>query len=222
MHIDYKIETEDNNVFRYSIDTFKGIENPETDIKMYPWIKLSYHKCEICPLSEKDNAICPAASDIVTLTLDFKNLKSFDRVKVTVNDQERSYFKNCDVQTALNSLLGLVLSTGNCPVLGQLRYMAHTHLPFANFEESIIRTMGHYLIKQIINQKDGKEHDLNMEMLGYFYSYLKIVNSNLQKRLQKHFHTDANINAVQAFFSLSSLIEYSLNDELNDIKHLFV
>ena len=221
MEIIYEISLGNDQEYNFFIDVEKGILNNKVNLAENPWIYQKELKCSVCTLSEGEKTICPAASAISTIIPKFKNNNSFENVFVRVKTQEREYCKECDLQTALNSLIGLILATSGCPVLSKLQYMTYSHLPFASFEESIVRTLGHYLIKQVFAMKNGEEPDFELTNLRKLYEDLKIVNTNLQKRILSACNCDANVNAINTFFSLSSLINYSLDENLKDIKYIF-
>jgi hypothetical protein len=222
MNIKYDLEFDNGEKLSYNIDADRGINKNKIDFNEFPWVHIRVHKCDICTLKNRKNSTCPAAADIAFLIPDFSTAKSYDRVKVTVTDSERTYYKECDLQTALNSMLGLILATSGCPVLSKLKYMAYFHLPFASYEESFTRTVGFYLIKQLLSHRKGDEADYELKELIALYNDLRIINTNLHKRLMTVCNTDANVNAIHAFFSLSTLIQLSLNENLDDIQNYFI
>jgi hypothetical protein len=98
---------------------------------MYPaWTRLTWHKCSSCPLDESKYRYCPVAVSMVGL-IDFcKDLQSYQKARVSVEAEQRTYVKNAPLQEAVSSLLGICMAAGGCPVLSVLRPMVRFHLPF--------------------------------------------------------------------------------------------
>jgi hypothetical protein len=178
------------------------------------WTLLEFQRCTNCPYESASNLWCPTALDIVPLAEPFTGSLSIDRVDVWVHTAERSYFKNCDLQTALKSLFGLVMASSACPHMARLKPLAYFHLPFATLEETVHRTVGAYLVNQYITQTEGKKPDWDLKNLEGIYSELRTVNTHFMKRLRKASTEDANINALQTFVSISSVVEMGLDDML--------
>jgi hypothetical protein len=221
MNFEYQLIFENNSKLEYSFKIDRNDIREEIDLNEFPWVYQKIHKCPNCTLSTVKNCICPAAAEIAFFFRDFRFKKSYDKVKLIVKDDEREYFIDCDLQSALNSLLGLRLATSKCPILSKLKYMAFSHLPVASFEETLKRSVGLYMIKQLFISKNGGIPDFELNELDNLYKELKIVNTYLQKRILTSKQNDASVNAINAFFSLSSLVGYSIKDKLNDIKYIF-
>lgn len=178
------------------------------------WTLLEFHRCTNCTITSSSNLWCPAALDIVPLAEPFANSLSIDRVDVWVHTAERSYFKNCDLQTALKSLFGLVMASSSCPHMARLKPLAYFHLPFATLEETVHRTIGAYLVNQYITHSEGQKPDWDLKDLEALFRDLRTVNTHFMKRLRKASNEDANINALQSFVSISSVVEMGIDDML--------
>jgi len=178
------------------------------------WTLLEFQRCPNCPHESSKNLWCPTALDIVPLAEPFTDSLSIDRVDVWVHTAERSYFKNCDLQTALKSLFGLVMASSACPHMARLKPLAYFHLPFATLEETVHRTVGAYLVNQYITHSEGNKPDWELKNLEGLYSELRTVNIHFMKRLRKASTEDANINALQSFVSISSVVEMGIDDML--------
>ncbi len=178
------------------------------------WTLLEFQRCPNCPLETSQQLWCPTACDLVPLAEPFADALSIDRVDVWVHTADRSYFKNCDMQTALKSLFGLVMASSACPHMARLKPLAYFHLPFATLEETVHRTVGAYLVNQYIAQGEGKPADWDLNGLEALYSELRTVNVHFMKRLRKASTEDANINALQSFVSISSVVEMGIDDML--------
>jgi hypothetical protein len=218
----YIFEFKDNNIKEFIIDTENNFANRVNDPKKRNWTELNQFTCSICTVNPEKYKYCPLSLDIIEITDAFKDVKSFETVNVKVVNEDRTYFKNTDMQSALASLLGLVMASSDCPVTSQLRHLAHFHLPFSSYEETIIRVTGGYLLKQYIQSSNNKKPDWAMKDLEKLYKDLIIINRAMKERISHcDFDYDANVNAFNVFFSLSSLVELSLQEQIGDIKKYF-
>ena len=203
-------------VLKFDIATMKKKAS-----KVLPdWTRLDHKQCPNCPLSIEETTYCPAALDVVDIISTFKHYKSFQQVKVRVIGREREYFKKCDLQTAVNSLLGLVMANSECPYLSMFKVMSKYHLPFSSIEESTQRTLSFYLFEQFVIATKNGQPDWSLQALLERYEALKVVNTYFVKRINDYEdHNDAHINSVVRFFTLSSLIEVSMDKILNEVDY---
>lgn len=221
MKIKYILEFDHNRNFEYEVNLDRQIDFHSRNQKETEWLKLEFNKCEICSLDSNEYCYCPVMFELYDIAIFFGNISSIDRLKATVITKERTYFKECDSQTALSSLIGVIMATGQCPILSKLKSMAYFHLPFANFEETLVRSLSSFLIKQYFKFHKGESPDLDLNELSQLYKDLGIVNRSLNKRLLVASRTDANANAIVIFFSLSSLVEFSIEEKMNDLVKYF-
>ena len=140
---------------------------------------------------------------------------------VTVTAPERTYHKRCDVQTALGSLVGLMMATSGCPILSRMRPMARTHLPFSSVVETVFRTTSAYLLGQYLRSLDGETPDYSLVGLARLYEDLNTLNNAFAARLAGLADQDANLNAVSRLFSLSALVTMSVDGGLELVAPLF-
>lgn len=216
------------NRFIYNLRAASGVEHTfEIDLERHhhgvlpvkgtppEWTLLEYQRCPNCPFESPSHPWCPTALDLIPLAEPFTGSLSIDRVDVWVHTAERSYFKNCDLQTALKSLFGLVMASSACPHMARLKPLAYFHLPFATLEETVHRTVGAYLVNQYITHTEGNKPDWDLKNLEGLYSELRTVNTHFMKRMRKASTEDANINALQTFVSISSIVEMGIDDLLN-------
>lgn len=220
--IKYIFKVSDSHSFEYEIDLNRNHNYINQDITNKDWVKLEFSKCSICTLSAADFKVCPVVYELYDISEFFNNLKSYELVETIVITDERIYSKKTDAQSAMNSLIGLVMATSECPILSRLKSMAYFHLPFASYEDTLIRTLSFYLIKQYFNYQNGGEADLNLIGLKELYKNLSIVNQCLNERLSKASKTDSNANAIFIFFSISNLVEFSINEKMKDIEKYFL
>ena len=221
MNIEYIIELSNKKSIYYGIDIDRKHDIIILKSKPSDWTDLDHHKCPVCTLDSAKHRYCPAALDIKDILTVFSKIKSYELVKVTVNTNERTYFKECDAQTALGSILGVVLASSQCPILSKFKPMAYFHLPFPSYEESLTRTMGFFLINEHIKSLKGEKPDIELNGLYQHYKDMEQINFSLKKRISKTGIEDSNINSIVNFFALSSLIKDSISEQIEDIKQFF-
>lgn len=181
----------------------------------YPeWARLQHKQCACCPLKTSDCQYCPVATRIHGLVEAFAENKSTERVQVTVEASERHYYNDCDLQVGINSLMGLMMATSDCPVLQELKAMASFHIPFCSTRETLHRTVGSYLTKQYFVQLQGGKPDWELQQLKALYQVLEALNQDFSKRIQDSSSSDAVSNAVIMFFATSVVLVTSLDQQL--------
>ena len=186
-----------------------------------PWAALDFHKCPHCPLDAAEEPCCPAAVSIASLAEAVDGLWSYDMVSLKVTTPERTYsFSPVQLQSGLQSLMGLVLPMSGCPHTAFFRPMARFHVPLATMEESAYRVASMYMLGQWIRQDEGAEANFDFDGLSHLYDQVKIVNHHLHKRLED-FTTDASKNAVALLYVLAQMLPRMLDDSLAPIRPLF-
>ncbi len=222
--ITYEFKIENGERLTFQVDPDK----PNNDgVAINPrapsWTALDYCKCENCPLSIEEHAHCPVALDIEDIAGKFSEFISWKKAEVWVHTNGRSYFKECDLQNGLRSILGLIMALSTCPILSKLKPLAQNHLPFASFKETVSRVVGNYLTRQFLHGKDGlHEPDWDLKELKEMYKELATVNLSLLERVKAACQEDANLNAISIFFSVSSVVNMALEDQLNEMKDSFL
>jgi hypothetical protein len=186
------------------------------------WTELGSHRCSNCTLDPGVDSHCPPAVDSLEILDAFKDAISYTSCRVRVRTAEREYSKSCDMQTALRSLLGLVMATSGCPQLSSLRGMAMSHLPFATLAETVYRTTTHHLLKQFFVNRAGGKADLDLSELGTLYEELQVVNSSFLERVRAATERDASLNALLNLLSVSMMVGFSLDDGLLELEGLFL
>ncbi len=178
------------------------------------WARLEFKQCACCPLKASDCKYCPVATRINEVMEAFADSNSIEQVQVTVEVPERSYFRDCDLQVGINSLMGLLMATSGCPVLKDLGSMASFHIPFCTTRETLLRAVGSYLTKQYFKELSEETPDWGMVRLKELYGVLGGLNQDFCKRVQASVCSDAVSNAVIMFFATSVVVESSLDHEL--------
>lgn len=188
----------------------------------YPeWTRLEHEQCACCPLKAANCSHCPAAIRMHKVLEKFKDFESIKRVNLSVETERRTYIKDCDLQTSLNSMLGLLMATSGCPVVGKLRSMATFHTPFCSFEETLFRAVGAYLTKQYFAQQEGQEPDWELAGLKQFYQELEQLNEAFAQRIRSIERSDAISNAMVIFFATSIVVADALEEHLAEYRDYF-
>jgi hypothetical protein len=217
---EFKLENGDNYVFEVDMD--RGFSRETSDADQPFWTALNYRQCPNCTLKKEKHSCCPPAADLKEVVERFSSILSVTNVTVHVKTPNRDYIKTCDAQTGLDSLLGLIMSTSACPILGKLRTMAKTHLPFSTHFESIFRSVGNYLLLQYFIQQDGKKPDWDLNGLIKFYEELGTVNQHFADRVRDASKKDAGVNAVIQLSALSITVGASIEEQLDEFKKEFL
>jgi len=222
MNIEYHFELPEGETYSFYIDP-KREHTPERDAEDHPfWTKLDYAQCPNCPLSTGDCAHCPPAVDLQEVVERFSAILSVTQVKLWVVTEQRTYYKECDAQTGLDSLLGLIMATSKCPILGEFRTMAKTHLPCSSSFEATQRAVGTYLIKQYFKKREGQQADFELKGLIDFYEEICTVNQHFADRVRDASQKDASVNAVIQLSSLSIVMQDSLEEQLTEFREEFL
>lgn len=215
--VEYEFTLAGGRVHRFTVG--EADDRPAT-AELPAWTQLGFHQCASCPLQAERSPRCPVAVDVFRITDRFADILSYERVHVRVQRGVRTFDIDCDVQTGLGSLLGLVMASSGCPVLGELRALTRFHLPFAEFEETLFRTVGLYLLRQYFVAQDGGEPDFALRGLARLYAELQEVNRSFKRRIEGASPRDASINAVTLLFSISALVSMSLEGGLAQLREV--
>ena len=177
------------------------------------WTLLEADKCPNCPLADAPGARCPAASDLVPLVEKFSALSSIDRIDLHVVTPEYEARKRTDTQTALSALMGLILATSACPILGRMRPLAHLHMPFATPTEMVYRIVSMHLLGCFL-----RGEPVGLDGLNEFFSEIEQLNHAFFGRLNQAVQRDAGLNALLTLHSRSMLASLSIESEMENIR----
>lgn len=191
-------------------------DRPSVDGDLPEWTRLELDKCPNCPLPDTPGAHCPAAADLVPIVERFSALSSIDRIDVHVVTPEYEARKRTDTQTALSGLMGLILATSACPILGRMRPLAHMHMPFASTTERVYRIVAMQLMGCFLHNEP-----LDLHGLDSFFSDVERLNQAFFGRLNRAVQRDAGINALLALHSRSMLASMSIKQEMENIRTWF-
>ena len=189
--------------------------------KLPEWTRLDYHKCPHCPLDSQKKDHCPAAVSIIDLVGSFGNVVSHEEVDLEVVTADRKVYERTSAQRGIGSLLGLLLSTSNCPHTAYFRPMARFHLPLASMEETLFRATGMYLLAQYFLMNEGKKVNCELDGLTKIYENVHKLNIYMAKRLKHATSADSSINAVIVLDVFTHTLPTGIEEQLESIRPLF-
>ncbi len=184
------------------------------------WTTLEFQDCAGC--RNLGHQHCLAAATLAEPSQLLGKLKSFEPVSVTVKTEQRTYYKETTAQEALSSLFGLIMASSGCPSFKFLKGLAHYHLPFASFEETLFRVLSGYLVSQQLSESPAPADQL-MQQLSDFYDQIKHTTITMTHRLRKGAAplTDSSTNAIVILDSFGSLVPITLEDGLKRLRSEF-
>lgn len=215
MNVNYRFELTNRAPVEFRVSDRPA---PSGQAKLPNWTRLEHCKCSNCPLTAADTERCPAAVEILPVVTAFQAEDAYQKVSVVVEDDRRTYSKSTTLEEALRSLLGLKMATSGCPVLAELKPMAIHHLPFANNEEFIMRSVSHFLLQQYLMKRNGEEPDWDLKGLVARNQRLQLVNQALWQRINSVCEGDSNLKALLNFFSMASSVSFSLESQLRKLE----
>lgn len=185
------------------------------------WTKLEFNQCSGCPLSAAKVPHCPAALHLSGLIGEFTDVVSFDRVRVSVETEERSVSSSLSAQQAVASFMGLVMAASGCPRTAVFRPMARFHLPFSNETETAYRVASMYLLAQYFAATSGGTADVLLQRLEEVYRGIHAVNRGMAQRLRAATRQDAIVNAVVLLDVNTSLMPAAIHEILAEMRPAF-
>ncbi|BBT17809.1 DUF6901 family protein [Metapseudomonas otitidis] len=219
MAVEYRITLDDEHEFSYRIELDREYDQ-ERAATAPKWTRLDFNQCSNCPLSRDRFSHCPAAVDLHRVIEDFHGLPAFKKAVFMVRTPEREYTKHVGLEEGLRALLGVIMASSACPVLGRLKPMAQQHLPFASNQEFILRAVSLYLARQYFNMREGRHADWELKGLVRLFQQLQLVNQAFWQRIHDVCEGDSNLKAFLTFFSMASSMTYSLETQLQKIRPL--
>ena len=185
------------------------------------WVHLEHKKCKHCPLKISEHPQCPVAKNLASVAQDFKSERSFDKIVVEVVTNERTYKKSLSMQEGLFGLFGLIMATSECPYLEFLRPMARFHLPFSSLNETMVRSVSFYLLRQYFIAKKGAEGDFGLVGFAKLYKDLEEVNLGMANRIRSITTADAEANSIVILDGFAKLLSMQLSTGLQDLEKMF-
>ena len=185
------------------------------------WTALAFNQCTGCPFNAAEKPHCPAALQLAGVIDGFTDIVSYDKVRVTVESEERQVVATLAAQQALASLMGLIMASSGCPRTAVFRPMARFHLPFSSESETAYRVASMYLLAQHYAAREGAAADFVLADLERVYRGVHSVNRGMAQRLRAASRQDAIVNAVVLLDVYSSLVPAAIHDILDEIKPAF-
>jgi hypothetical protein len=223
-YIFHILDSNKKTEYSINIDRKTVVLQPENDSKP-AWAKLEDHQCENCPFNKKEQPLCPIAKNLADVTDCFKDEFSYAPVKVVVETEERSYFRNASLQEGLFSIFGIIMATSGCPHLDFLKPMGRYHLPFSTVDETLFRSTASFLLGQyIFNEKDTKDDKKRYGLKPLFAHYAEVskVNRGIIARINSIANKDADKNAIVILENFAQIISMEINSNLESLEYLFV
>ena len=197
-------------------------DSPEGSFKAFPdWCRLNFHQCPNCSLTIETHPHCPVAVSVANVIERFDNVFSYDEIELEVIRGAQHLSQHTTAQRAISSLLGLLFATSGCPHTNFLKPMARFHLPLASEEETVFRAAGMYLLAQYYLQQDGRGSELELNGLADIYDNLHLINKTIAERIRCVAHSDSSVNAVILLDMFTNLMPFSIEDHMDEIRHLF-
>jgi hypothetical protein len=222
--IKYQFDFSDGRqrVYDIQLDAQKILFQSKRTTPLPAWTKLENSQCSHCPLVAATSPHCPIAANLADLVEAFSDEISHTKTKVTVTTDERQYIKETDVQTGLYGIVGIIMATSGCPKMNFLKPMARFHLPFSTADETIMRSIGFYLIRQFVEKKSGADFDVELKGLDQHYADIQKVNQGIAARFKNIIKSgDASRNTVTTLDCFSKLLSMALGRNLEKFKSLF-
>ncbi len=218
----FLFENGEEKLFEIDLDnlTLDYIQKP---LDSYPqWAELEFQQCPNCTLTSEQHKYCPIAKNTIKITEFFDHMKSSEKITLRIVTEQRDYTKNTDLQSGVESLLGLIMVTSGCPVLDELRPMARFHLPFVSHNETVYRAVSMYLLGQFFEFKHNKTPDWKLENLNKIYDEINIINKAFLKRLNEVKTENKTLDAGIILDNLKKFKGFSIDEEaLNHLETHF-
>ncbi|HAM35428.1 MAG TPA: hypothetical protein DEB40_05220 [Elusimicrobia bacterium] len=229
-------DTEPSLLYRFTLQDGSTREFPvnfdSTTLKVRPrersdypaWTCLSFCRCPNCPLDESRHPLCPTAQSVMDIVDVFQNSVSTEPVIVDIISQRRTFQKRTTLTDGVSALMGVLMPTSGCPVLGLLRPNVLTHLPFASPEETAFRTLAMYLLAQYFVSRNGKAGDWDLKGIDAMIENVHLVNRHFAQRLKNICPKDVNLNAIVRLDTLASLTVHTakkMTQQLDVLEPMF-
>lgn len=186
------------------------------------WSDLGFYKCSNCPLDTVIVPKCPVALNLQSLIEMFSKYSSVEKVNVEIRTEQRAYSKKTTLQYGLQALFGLLMAASGCPNLRFLSPMVLFHLPFANMEETLLRSASFYLLKQFFNKLDNIKFDFSLDGLKDHYKEVEKVNQGILNRVRAVENMgEASQNALIILNAFAQMFEFQHQYDLWLLKYIF-
>lgn len=185
------------------------------------WTKMENFRCRHCPL-DSTAAHCPLALSLVDVLMLFNNNPSYENIELTVETDTKNYHKTTSLQSGLSGLIGILMVTSGCPVMGKLKPLVKFHQPYQTLEEAEYRVLSMYLLAQYLAWKKGGTPDWEMENLSKIYEDIGEVNVNVCRKIADLEAKDSSINSIVALNNFAEYVSFNLDEKrLEEMEKLF-
>lgn len=191
--------------------------------RLYPeWTKFKNFQCQHCTINSDQEESCPVAVNLEGVISFFSDFISFNKVNLSIETPQRSYMKSTSLQDAVSTLIGVLMPSSGCPVMGKLKPMVKNHLPFSSLQETEYRVLSMYLLAQYFRYKKGKTPDWDMKNLKTIYEDIKKLNQNVARQIARLEKNDTSINAVVVLNNFAEYVTIDLDENsLDEMEILF-
>jgi hypothetical protein len=204
-----------------TLDNATGVVLDKPALDGPSWTELEHHKCVHCPLKKETHAACPPALGLAKVADDFKDEKSFEQITVEVETAERTFRKDLPLQAGLFGLFGLIMATSACPYFSFLKPMARFHLPFSTVQETMVRSVSFYLLRQYFVHKNGGKPDYELVEFKQLYADLEKVNLGMVNRIRSVTKADADANSIVILDGFAKLLAMHISDGFSNLEKMF-
>ena len=213
---------EEHYTLCFDESTFDLITTSAKEPSFLPeWTELSFCQCSNCPLSIQSVPHCPLAIELHKVMDTLGDNISYQEVYVEVITPNRNFNKFTTWQEGMSSMVGLIMSTCGCPHVDYFKPMAKYHLPFADTEETLVRSIQMFLLARFLEDESVNVTEISLDALGEIYHQIHHVNIGVARRLQSVVEQDSTVNAVVLLDMFSGQFRFNLDEALLKLENLY-
>ena len=195
-------------------------ENVTPDPAHQYWTRLENHQCRHCPLDKIRHPHCPVAINVSEVIDDWDGIQPHDEIFVECRTKDRWISGTTEAQKALSSFMGLIMATSPCPHFDFFKPMARFHLPLANYDETMFRSIGSFVLAHYFAGDLHETPVINeMEML---YSNLETINLHISQRLRDFENQTTAIGAVVVLDMMSKKMTDFIEEGIHELQKMFI
>ena len=178
----------------------------------HEWTRLDFHKCPCCTLKSEKTEHCPAAESLQSTLMKLRDHYSYEKVTAKLEDWAgRSTKVNWQLQEVGSLFVQLAVFSSGCPVGRQFKPLLKDLRPFATNEE-----LSKHLISKFLLKHRGKIDQCKKDILQQMEP-IRVVFSQLSKRLASDTGGDAIANSIVRLDALALNISLYLEEVLNEV-----
>ncbi|MGK9475478.1 DUF6901 family protein [Melioribacter sp. OK-6-Me] len=208
----FKFEDGSEKVFTIQLDAETlNIITRETE-EIPEWAYNSDFPCNSEKCNNSNTQYCPIALHLDKIIRFFSDRVSYEKVFITADINGRHYSKETTIQNAVSSLIGIIMPSSGCPILGKLKPLVKYHLPFSSIEETEYRVYSMYLFAQYLRHLKGLDADWEMKHLHDLYAQILDINRIISQKIAQLENQDASCNAIIALDNFAQFISFNLEE----------